>query len=194
MKTLLAALALLWLIATPVAAAPAALPADSLYRLPAMTLVDQTGTRQPLTALAGHPYLIGMFYGSCHEVCPLEIERIKALQQRLARQRAGSIRVLLVSFDPEHDTVGQLQHLADMHRLQAPGFRLARLDSGDTGMLGGVLGISWRALPEGGFSHNARISLVDATGRIVAQQDAQRLNDPDFMRALRARIAQEPAR
>lgn len=189
MKTLLAAFALLWLTTTPAAAAPSAWPADSLYRLPAMELVDQTGSPLPLTALAGHPYLIGMFYGSCHEMCPLEIEQTKALQQRLVRQRAGSIRVVLVSFDPQNDTVGQLRHLAGMHRLTAPGFRLARLDHGDTGMLGGVLGISWRALPAGGFSHNALVSLVDAAGRIVAQQDAQRLNDPGFLRALTAQTA-----
>lgn len=116
--------------------------------------------------------------------CPLEIEYLKSLQHAVAAQATSSIPVTLVSFDPAHDDVAMLQKVADMHHVKVPGFVLARPEHGDEGMLAGALGIGYRPLPAGGFSHNVRVALLDAQGRIVAATDASGTPDPAFIKVV----------
>lgn len=55
---------------------------------------------------------------------------------------------------------------------------------GSVASLAGVLGIAYRPLPAGGFSHNVRVSLLDAQGRIVAATEASGAPDPAFVQAV----------
>ncbi len=157
---------------------------DSVYAIPALQLRDQTGHAFAFASLRGQPRLVGMFYGSCRMACPLEIEYLKSLQHAVAAQSTTPIPVTLVSFDPAHDDVTMLQKVVDMHHVRAPLFVLARPEQGDEGMLAGVLGIAYRPLPAGGFSHNVKVSLLDAQGRIVAATDASGAPDPEFVKAV----------
>ena len=183
---LLAGLALVMpsAVAAPASATP--LPQDSVYRIPALALRDQRGDVFSFASLRGTPRLVGMFYGSCRMACPLEIESIKRIERALRRQGGAAVAVLLVSFDPAHDDVAMLRKLAAEHHVQAPLFRLARPEQGDEGMLAGVLGIAYRPLPGGGYSHNVVVALLDAEGRIRATTDASGTPDPAFLRAILA--------
>lgn len=169
-----------------VAAAPPPSPvaADSVYAIPALTLRDQQGQRFDFASLRGEPRLVGMFYGSCQMACPLEIEYLKHLQHAVAASSGKSIPVLLVSFDPARDDVAMLRKVAGEHHVQPPSFRLARAERGDEGMLAGVLGIAYRQLPGGGFSHNFKVSLLDPQGRIMAAAEASGGPDPAFVQAV----------
>ncbi len=157
---------------------------DSVYAIPALTLRDQRGQLFDFASLRGEPRLVGMFYGSCQMACPLEIEYLKHLQHAVAASSGKSIAVLLVSFDPARDDLAMLRKVAAEHQVHLPAFRLARAERGDEGMLAGILGIAYRQLSGGGFSHNVRVSLLDAQGRIVAATDASGRPDPAFVQAI----------
>jgi len=177
----------LMLAVSPAFAAPPvapALPENSIYRIPALSLRDQQGTPFSLASLRGQPRLIGMFYGSCQMACPLEIETLKRIEHALEQAGATEIPVILVSFDPARDDVAMLHKVAAEHRVSAPEFRLARPEQGDEGMLAGVLGIAYRPLPSGGFSHNVVVALLDAEGSIVSTTDASGAPDPAFVKAI----------
>lgn len=163
--------------------------ADSVYAIPALTLRDQQGQRFDFASLRGEPRLVGMFYGSCQMACPLEIEYLKHLQKTVTARSGRSIPVLLVSFDPARDDLAMLRQVAGEHHVRPPAFRLARAERGDEGMLAGVLGIAYRQLPGGGFSHNVRVSLLDAQGRIVAATDASGRPEPAFVQAIDQALA-----
>lgn len=191
MKTLpVLALALSTLLAPAVARAAETLPSDSLYLVPPIALVDQDGHSFSLASLAGEPRLIGMFYASCHLMCPLEIESIKAMEKTVADAGGAPIPVVLVSFDTAHDNVAALARTADDHGVKAPGFELTRAERGDIGMLGGVLGIAWRAAPAGGFQHNVVVALLDRQGRIVATNPGDGRPDKAFIDAILAQQRQ----
>ncbi len=51
-------------------------------------------------------------------------------------------------------------------------------------MLAGVLGIAYRPLPDGSFSHNVVVALLDADGRVRATIDASAAIDPGFVQAI----------
>ncbi|MHB8310435.1 MAG: SCO family protein, partial [Metallibacterium sp.] len=77
-----------------------------------------------------------------------------------------------------------LKKTAAEHHVSAPEFQLSRALSGDIGMLGGVLGVSWRPLPGGGFQHNVVVALLDRAGRIIATDPANGRADPAFVAAI----------
>ncbi len=166
------------------AAESTALPPTSIYRIPPLTLVDQDGRGFTFASLAGTPRLVGMFYASCRMACPVEIETIKRIENAVVKAGGKPMPVLLVSFDPAHDDVAVLKQTAAQHHVSAPGFLLTRASAGDIGMLGGVLGVSWRPLPGGGFQHNVVVALLDREGRIVATDPANGRVDPAFVKAI----------
>lgn len=184
-------LAACWLVAVLPAPAgeptPAPLPADSIYRIPDLVLRDQRNERFAFASLRGRPHLVGMFYGSCKMVCPLEIETLKGIERAVD----GRISVVLVTFDPQHDDVAVLRAVAREHRVRAPLFRLTRAEHGDERVLAGVLGIAYRQLPSGGYGHNVVIALIDSAGRIVATSDAFGTPDPAFTKKIRDLLGHE---
>ena len=177
-----AVILLAWMVRSPFAVSAPGLPPDSVYQLSALTLTDQDGNHFAFSSLKGEPHLVGMFYTTCTMVCPMEIETLKRVQRKMADRLQAS--VILVSFDPARDDVASLHAEARKHRVSSPSFRLTRADQGDERMLAGVLGIAYRRLPNGSFSHNVPVSLIDADGRILTRFDASTVPDASAIESL----------
>lgn len=180
---------LLWaLLVLPVARA-ADWPGDSIYNLP-LRMSDQSGREFALADEAGHPTLVVMFYTSCQYVCPLMIEGVKQAEHALPPAERVRLRVLLVSFDPEHDDAAALARTARGKHLDLRRWRLARTDPASVRQLAAVLGVRYRALTDGGFNHSGEINLIGADGRVLARgQAVDAGKDATFMAALHAALA-----
>ncbi len=174
--------AALALLATPSFAATAT---DSVYNLQ-VTLTDQLGNARPLDALRGRPVLATMFYTSCQMVCPMIVEAIRANEAKLSPEERDRLAVLMVSFDPEHDTVPVLKATADQRGLAAPHWTLARSDAKSVRRLAAVLGIQYRPIAGGEFNHSSVILLLDAEGRIAAKTNRLSGADPALVSRLKA--------
>lgn len=170
--------------------APAALAADppgnSVYRI-SPRLVDQDGRAFGLAELAGAPVLASMFYSGCEMVCPLIFETVAQARNALPAGRRERVRVLMVSFDSERDTVAQLKRTAEAHHCGA-GWTLARAAAPDVRLVAAALGIQYRRLPSGAFNHSSDILLLDERGRIAARSARLGEVEPEFAAAL-ARLA-----
>lgn len=162
-----------------------ALPAESLYWL-SIPLTDAQGKRFDLRDLAGHPVLVTMFYGDCNAACPIILEN---LQQTMAALKlpAGKLSVLMVSLDPLNDTPAALAKLGQSHHLDPTIFRLAVSTSDTpTRAMAAALNIKYRALGGGEISHNTRVSLLDADGRIVTSStQLSAAPDQEFLKKIR---------
>jgi protein SCO1/2 len=171
--------------AAPTAAASAALPGNSVYQL-AVALTDQAGRTFRLDERRGRPMLVSMFYTSCQFVCPMLIESIRDTDKQLAPAEREQLDVLLVTFDPAHDSVAVLKHTADERGLDPARWTLARTDPATTRKLASVLGIQYRALANGDFNHTTAILLLDAQGRVVARSSQLGQAEPAFVNRVRA--------
>ena len=152
---------------TAPATAVASLPAESLYGL-SMPLTDAQGVAFDWREMAGTPLLVTMFYGDCASACPVLME---SLQRTIAELKPapGALKVLMVSLNPQHDTPASLSHLGHMHKLDTAFFRLAvAADEGQTRAMAAALQIKYRQLDNGEISHNTRVSLLDASGQLIA--------------------------
>jgi protein SCO1/2 len=171
--------------AHPVAGLP--LPPDSVYQLP-LGLTDQQGRTMKLADKRGQPLLVSMFYTSCEFVCPMLVEALNQNQTGLSADERQRISVLLVSFDPKRDTVAVLQHTAQERSLDPAHWTLARTDAQSVRKLAAVLGIQYRAMPNGEFNHSTQMILLDAEGRIIGRSSQLGAADPAFAKRIKASV------
>lgn len=162
----------------------AAPPGDSVYQL-SVPLTTSQGKQTSLAALRGQPALITMFYTSCNGVCPMIALTMRRMEEALTPAQRLRTQWLMVSFDPQRDTPRALSEFAQLNQIDRPQWMLARTDEANVRNLAAVLGIRYRPLPDGDFSHSTVIVLLDAQGRIVAHTSNLNQLDADFMRALR---------
>ena len=181
------ALALLALAAALPPAFAAAPPGDSIYHLhPALT--DQEGRAYDLAATRGTPVLASMFYSGCELVCPVIFETIAQTVKALPESERMRMRVLMVSIDPERDTVDVLKATAKRHGCDER-WRLVRASDADVRRLAAVLGVQYRRLPSGEFNHSSSILLLDAEGRIVTRTGQIGTVDAGFVAAIHGSLA-----
>ena len=173
--------------AAPAAPAPtaAALPSDSIYHLP-IVLTGQDGRAARLDERRGAPLLLGMFYTSCKFVCPMLIETIRDVESKLSAEEREHLNVVLVSIDPEHDSVEVLKRTVDERRIDGARWTLARTDAATVRKLAAVLGIQYRALADGEFNHTTAVILVDGDGRIAARTTRLGHAEAAFVKRVRA--------
>nr|WP_316640908.1 SCO family protein [uncultured Roseateles sp.] len=181
--------ALLWLgaAACSTLASAAAPPGNSIYQLhPALT--DQNGQPFELASARGQPVLVSMFYSSCEMVCPMIFETIHMTLNKLPAAERERVKVLMISFDPERDSVAVLKQTAEAHRCDAR-WTLARTDGATARKIAALLGIQYRRLASGEFNHSSTIELLDAEGRIAARSGTLGSVDTAFLQAIRKQAA-----
>jgi protein SCO1 len=141
----------------------------SIYAL-SMSLTDQDGSKVGLDVFRGKPVFVAMFYGTCPSACPLLISTIKRVMAGLDSVADAEVRVLLVSFDPEHDTPEALRKIVGTRALDVR-WKLASAPDDQVRDLAAVLGIQYRKLPDGNFNHTSSIILLNRTGVVDMRVD-----------------------
>jgi protein SCO1/2 len=178
------AAALAYALALGAAAGAAPLPKDSIYQLD-VTLQDQQGREHRLDSLQGQPRIVAMFYANCAYVCPLTIDTLRKLDEQLPRAQQARLGLLMVTIDPERDTVEALRATAVERHLDGAQWMLARTDAQGVRKLAAVLGIQYRRLDSGEFNHSTIFTLLDAQGRIRAQTSEIGEVDAEFLAAVK---------
>jgi protein SCO1/2 len=166
---------------TPVPTAP--LPGASLYQLP-MGFTTAAGSSMQLAQYRGQPVVVTMFYGTCKAACPLLTRAMTETAASLPSGSRDKVRFLMVTLDPERDTQAELSRFAREHDLASPRFEVARTDSDGVRLLAAALGIRYRQLPDGNFSHSAVLTVLDADGVPRARTETIAAADPEFVVAV----------
>lgn len=183
MKMLLTAF-LLALGAMASAATP--LPADSILRLRG-TFTNQARQDFTLASRRGNVQLVVMFYTSCRFSCPLIIDSALGVEHSLTPRERTSLRVLLVSLDPDRDTPAALLAVATKRHLDLSRWTLARTDEATARKTAALLGVRYRRMRNGDFNHASVLVLLDTDGRIVAKTEKMgAVADPEFLAKVRS--------
>ena len=164
------------------------LPSDSIYRLD-VPLTTQDGRTAPLPSFAGQVRIVTMFYASCSYVCPMTIQTLKDLEASLSASERSQLRVLLVSVDPQRDTIDALASLAAKRELDLKRWSLTRAQASDVRKFAAVLGIQYRQLANKEFNHSTILTLVSRDGRILAKNNSTAVIDPQFSATLRKALS-----
>ena len=89
------------------------------YRLPVIKaatggiVLDQTGTWHELHGLlTGHFTILAFIYTRCGDICPLATMRLAQLRELASSVEGKKLRLITMSFDPDHDTPERMAEFA----------------------------------------------------------------------------------
>ncbi len=162
----------------PPAAAVFPIPAPGSYRLPPIkpasggTVLDETGQRRDLLEDRSGVTVLALIYTRCGDVCPLASADMARLQDLAAKESglARRMRLVTLSFDPEHDTPEVMRGFAAAWRSADPAAPTwSFLTAPDRAALAPILaayGQRVDAGPGGALNHVFRAFLIDSKARV----------------------------
>lgn len=159
------------------------LAAPGTYRLPAIKpaagghVLDEQGRERDLADLMrGRIVILAFVYTRCGDVCPTASSRLAELQDLAAANPglAGRLRLVTMSFDPEHDTPAVMAEYATQWRSADPKApEWLYLTAAGQAKLEPILAaynqpVMPKAEPSasGPLSHILRVFLIDPSGQI----------------------------
>lgn len=161
---------------------------DSIYQAE-NSWIDNSGQTIKLSTFKGQPVFISMVYLSCPHSCPLTIAKFKEIEKKLIDKKIKDYRFVLASFDFEKDTPEKLAKYMEEKNLSKKHWTLITAKNDETvRSLSIVLGISYKKLDDGDFSHSNVINLLDEDGRILSSIDRLSSDDSVMIKALEKRI------
>jgi protein SCO1/2 len=159
-------------------------PPGSLYHLDAK-LTNQAGVTHGLDVHRDQRVLITMFYASCPATCPMIVDTLRATERELTPAQRASLRVLMISLDPEKDTPAALRELAETRHIDTRRWTLARADAATVRRIAALLNVQYRQLPGGEFNHSTVIALLSPRGELEASSATLGHADPALLAKLR---------
>ena len=145
-------------------------PTDrSIYQLDS-AWVEDDGHALRLDALEGQMQLLALIYTTCTGSCPMTVKAMQMFSRNLPGDLKEGIRFLLVTVDPEHDTLPILREYRREMKLDRR-WKLLRGSAEDVRELAAVLGFNYEQIESGQFVHSNLVTVLDAHGEIVHQQN-----------------------
>ena len=139
--------------------------------VPNFAMTDQNGRPFQLSDLRGHVVALTFVYTSCPlpNFCPLMDKRFRELADRLGGvpSKAEKVRLVSVSFDPEHDTPEVLSKHAKLRGAKPPLWTYAVASHPELAKVSGALGLSYAPAKQE-IVHNLSMALIDAQGKLIA--------------------------
>ena len=138
--------------------------------LPDLWGIDQTGQRRPLLGnVDDRAVIVDFIFTRCTSVCSALGSSYQQLQADIQEQHLeDKVRLVTVSFDPEHDTPAIIADYA--RRLSANPETWIILTPSDSEALRRSLeafGVVRVSAPDGQFIHNAAFHIIDRHGRLA---------------------------
>jgi len=159
------------------------LPGTSIYNLTS-GWTDQDGKRVNLDSLRGAPAVVAMGYTSCKDICPMIVADMVAIEDRAKASSLKGVHYAFFSLDSAVDTPERLTTYAKDRGLDLGDWVLFNGDDKAVRELAAALGVRYRRDASGGFDHSAIITILDADGRVVAQQPDVTANTEDMVKKL----------
>jgi protein SCO1/2 len=150
-------------------------------------LVDQRGRRFTLASLRGEPLVITFISAHCTDACPLINGQFAATAQRIARAGLAA-RLLTVTLDPEHDSVGTMRTLAKRFDADPRYWLLASGSLADVHAVMRAFGVVSVEGKRGYHDeHTTFVYALNSSGALVQTLLASTALDDDVIAALRQR-------
>ncbi len=140
---------------------------SSVYQLDSQWTTD-SGRSIRLADLGGQYQVVAFIFTHCGGACPLLVKSLQLQSRSMPATLREQARFVLVSIDPDQDTVTALhQYRKDMSLDER--WTLLRGTDADVRELTAVVGFNYDRMPDGRFAHSNHVTLLDPDGEIVLQ-------------------------
>jgi protein SCO1/2 len=139
--------------------------------VPDFQYTDQAGKAVRLRDLRGKYVVLTFIYTRCPlpDFCPLMDKKFAAMQQRIRSipGRSEHVRLVSISFDPEHDTPAILEKHAERVGAQAPLWTFGVASHEELRKVAPSLGLAY-APGEKEIMHSLSTAVIDPEGKLAA--------------------------
>ncbi len=147
--------------------------------VPDFTIIDQDGTSRRLSDLRGFVVALTFVYTRCPlpEFCPAMDRRFHDLAEAVATNsaRAAKVRLISLSFDPDHDTPEVLREHAAIRGAKPPLWTFATTSREDLARIAPPLGLTFG--PVGSeIVHNLCTAVIGPDGRLARLEVGTKAN------------------
>lgn len=142
----------------------------SVYNLPSHW-TNQNGEEMELKDLKGNVVVAVMIYTSCNAACPRLVADMRHIEKTVKSKNKDKIKFLLVSIDPKVDTPERLKQFAIENEMDGEQWIFLRSNEEDTREFAATLAVNYKQISPIDFSHSNIISLFNAQGELVYQQE-----------------------
>ena len=145
------------------------LPKDSIYHLSSQWK-NQNGENISLVNFRGTPIIVTMVYTGCNYSCPMTISRVQDIEKEILKRGIKNYKLVLASFDSKRDKPELLKKYMKTRKLNEEHWVfLSSPDEKTARELAVVLGINFKDVGDGDFSHSNVIATLDQNGVIQAK-------------------------
>ncbi len=131
---------------------------------------DHNSNEFQLTQLVGQDVVIGMVYTKCPHACPMIVAKMMEFKKKANQKGLNKMKFVLASFDVERDTPHQLKSYMKRQNLDEDLWTfLSPPNEATARELAVALGISYKRLDDGEFSHSNTITLLNKEGVPIAK-------------------------
>lgn len=148
----------------------------SIYNLPSKW-TNQNGKDIELKDLKGDVLVMVMIYTSCKAACPRLVADMRSIEQQLPASTKNKVKLVLVSIDPEVDTPERLKAFSIENKMEGDQWIFLRSTEKNTREFAAVLAVNYKKISPMDFSHSNIISVFNAEGELVHQQEGLNVNN-----------------
>jgi protein SCO1/2 len=141
----------------------------SIYQVESRWKTDADKEIQ-LSALAGKPQVVLMFFANCNYACPILLNDMRRIEAALPEGLCTNVSFTLISFDTKRDTPKALALFRQAQGLAADHWNLLSGSDDDILELAALLGVRYKQDATGQFMHSNLITILNAKGEVVHQQ------------------------
>lgn len=165
----------------------AAATQGSIYDLD-VTWKDQQDKNLKLSEFKGKKLIITMGYASCKFACPRIMADLMNIERNLTEDEKKSVHFVFVSIDPENDTPEKLKAFFQQYNVDQTHWHALKGADDSVQELSVALGIRYKKIDNGDFSHSNRILLLDDHGLILSHVDGLGADQAPLLTALRKKL------
>jgi len=165
--------------------------AQSLYDLKT-NWRDTENNKTDISIAKGSYTIIAMVYTGCAHACPMTISKIKDIEKDFSKAKFTDLKIVLASFDVKNDRPQKLKKYQIERKLNPDRWKFLSAETEDDARkLAVTLGISYKDIGDGDFSHSNLITLLDPNGKILASIDSLNADTAPLVTGLNESLKKE---
>ena len=123
-----------------------------------------------LKKFQGKIVITTMIFTTCTYACPQIIADLKAIESALTPMARDSVTFVLITMDVERDTPEVLGAFAKTMMIDKHNWVFLHGSADDTREFAALVGINYKKMSDGSYSHSNIITVLNAKGEIAYQQ------------------------
>jgi len=158
-------------------------PSDSIFWLNSLW-IRHDGEKIKLSELGKTPYLLSMVFLGCKYSCPLTIQDMREMEQKLQKKTSKPFKIVLISIDPERDKPETMRKFMFERKLDASRWIILSSSADNIRELAAALGYSYKKDKAMDFAHSMLTWVFDEKGVRRFTRSARRESIDETVEAL----------